>query len=250
MAGRFTGHWPVPQSWAASGLIFLKPDTIPSMHDYHSNVAPSPSSLAAFVICAKCGASNPAVSEFCRQCGDAGVKPSMITTQRRRSSVLVAMCASVVTAIPLIVAHFAIMSHRNRLHNEALRRNSAEVNLNLGKTQIALSAGKSSLRDAEAERKRDIAEVNQSVQLTKLQAENARLQADAQRSAQRIKTAEDKFEEADRQLRIANGTLRELREELDARNEQQARTMKKLTETESRLRSAEARNSRNGGYRP
>lgn len=204
----------------------------------------------AVVICSKCGANNPAVSEFCRQCGDAGVKPSLMATQRRCSPVFIALCASVLTAIPLIVAHFAIMSHRNRLHNEALRRSSAEVNLNLGKTQIALSAGKSSLRDAEAERTRDMDQVNQSLKLSSLQAENARLKAEAQFSQQRIKTAEDKFEEADRQLRIANGTLRELREELDACNEQQARTMQKLTETESQLRSAEARNLRNEGYRP
>jgi len=220
------------------------------MDDYRQfNSAPSPSSPAAFVICAKCGASNPAVSEFCRQCGDAGVKPPLMTP-RRRSPVLIAVCASVLTAIPLFAAHFAIMSHKDRLHNEALRRNSAEVNLNLGKTQIALSAGKSALRDAEAQRQRDMEQVNQSVKFAKLQAENARLKADAQRSAQRVKTAEDKYEEADRQLRNANGTLRELREELEARNEQHARIMQKLTETESRLRSAEVRNKRGDGYRP
>jgi len=216
----------------------------------HSNSAPSPSSPAGFVICAKCGASNPAVSEFCRHCGDAGVKPSMMMTQRRRSRVLVALCASVLTAIPLIVIHFAIMSHRNRLHHEALRRSSAELNLSLGKTQIGLSAGTSSLREAEAERKRDMDQVNQSIKLSSLQAENARLKAEAQFAHQRIKTVEDKYEEADRQLRNTQGEMRELREELDARHEQQARTMQKLTETESRLRSAESRNSRSGGYRP
>lgn len=221
------------------------------MDDYHhSNVAPSPSSPAAYVLCAKCGASNPSVSEFCRKCGDAGVKPTLAPVPRRRSPVLVALCASVLTAIPLIALHFMLMERSNRLHRAALQRSNAELSLNLGKTQIALSAGKSALRDADSERQRDMEQVNQSLKLSSLQGENARLKADAQFSQQRIKTAEDKYEEADRQLRIANGTLRELREELEARNEQQARTMQKLTETESRLRSAESRNSRSGGYRP
>lgn len=143
-----------------------------------------------------------------------------------------------------------LIERNNRIHRAALQRSSAELSLNVGKTQIALSAGKSALRDAEAERQQDMDQVRQSRKVTALQAERDKLKSDLQASARRIKEAEDKYEEADRQLRNANGALRELREELDARNEQQARTMQKLTETESRLRSAEARNPRSDGYRP
>ena len=204
----------------------------------------------AVVTCAKCGASNPAVSEFCRQCGDAGIEPSIGTMPRRRSPVVVALCASVITAIPLIALHFMLMERNNRLHRASLQRSNTELSLNLGKTQIALSAGKSSLRDAEEERQRDMEKVDRSLKLTSLQAENARLKADAQASARRIKTAEDKYEEADRQLRNAKSEMRELREEMEARNEQQARTMQKLVDTERKLRSAEVRNPRSNGYRP
>lgn len=217
---------------------------------HHPNSAPSPSAPATVVFCTKCGASNPAVSEFCRQCGDAAIKPAIGAWPRRRSPVVVALCASALTAIPLIALHFMLMERNNRLHRAALPRSNAELSLNLGKTQIALSAGKSALRDAETERQRDMEKVDQTIKLTSLQAENARLKADAQAAAHRIKSAEDKYEKSDLELRNANGALRELREELEARNEQQARTMQKLTETESRLRSAEARNKRNDGYRP
>lgn len=220
------------------------------MNEYPHSNAVSPSAPAAIVFCTKCGASNPAVSEFCRQCGDAGIKPTIGATPRRRSPVLVAACASVLTAIPLIALHFILMERNNRLHRYALERNNAELNLTVGKAQIALNAGKSALRDAEAERQRDMDQVNRSLKVSSLQAENARLKAEAQFSQQRIKTAEDKYEEADRQLCNANGAMRELREELDARNEQQARTMQKLVDTERKLRSAEARNSRSDGYRP
>jgi len=210
-----------------------------------------PESRNTFVICARCGASNPAVSEFCRKCGDASIRPAAAWAARRpRSRALVAVCAVFLTAIPLICLHFALTARSNRMHRAALAARTAELKLELGRARISLSGAGSNLGEAMDTPRHISEQVNQSLKLSTLQVENAKLKAEQMISARRVKDAEDKYDDADLKLRNAKGELRELREELDACNAKQAKTMQKLVDTERKLRSAEGRNPERGGYRP
>lgn len=231
---------------------FFAPEGARVMDDFDRtfNAPPTPSQTA-LVICSRCGASNPPVSEFCRKCGDAGMRPAAASAARRpRSRALVAVCAALLTAIPVIGLHVALTTRKERIHRAELAARTAELKLELGRARISLSGAGSNLREAMDTPRHISEQVSQSLKLSTLQVENAKLKAEQMISARRVKNAEEKYEDADLKLRNAKGELRELREELDACNSKQARTMQKLVETERRLRSAEARRSQGGAYGP
>jgi len=162
------------------------------------------------------------------------------------------MGASLVTAIPLLVL-FSVAQNRTVHSREAARVAEArqqEAATALNKIQSTPDAIRHAESLAALRRQHEQANRQQEQKIAALQSERDKLKSDAQASSRPVKEAEDKYDAPDLQLRNANGTLRELREELAARNEQQARTMQRLVETERQLRSAQAGNPRAGNQSP